>query len=136
MYKNYICIYTYVYIYIYIHIRSRAPRPPPTPRPPMVWEAASSLWCGVWWMGSPSLLPLVGRNLPPFSSLWCGGWGRLHAGKSCSTGGPSRVGSPGGREASLVRKPYSVEEDFVLRLWDVRLGISADLGEGLYNIEQ
>ena len=25
-------------------------------------------------------------------------------------------------------KPYSVGEDFVLRFWDVRLGVSADLG--------
>ena len=26
-------------------------------------------------------------------------------------------------------EPYSVGEDFVLRLWDVRLGVSADLGD-------
>ena len=40
-----------------------------------------------------------------------------------------RVGSPGAREASPVQctKPCSVGEDFVLRIWDVRLGVSADL---------
>ena len=60
---------------------------------------------------SPSLLAspvvcLVGGNLPPFP-LWCGVcWGRVRAGKSWwgRIRGASRVGSPGGREASLVRQ--------------------------------
>ena len=63
------------------------------------------LWCGVWRVGIP-LLPSspVGGNPPPPSppcGVGSGGcesswWGRIR--------GPSRVGSPGGREASLVRQ--------------------------------
>ena len=96
----------------------------------IVWESLPPflLWCGVWWVGIPlppslpvvlvlwvgiplSLLPPCGVESrggnPPPSLLWCGvWWGQVCAGKSwwgriC---GPSRVGSPGGRKASLVRQ--------------------------------
>ena len=105
----------------------RAP-PPPTPdglgsRPPLCGVGLippSLLWCGVWWVGiplppsPPVVLPpsppvvwgLVGGNPPP-SPLWCGvWWGRVRAGKSWwgRIRGPSKVGSHGGREASLVRQ--------------------------------
>ena len=67
------------------------------------WESPSvlpSLCCGVWWIIPCLVLP-----------LWCG----LVGGKTplsprgvgfggVEFGGPSRVGSPGGREASLVRQ--------------------------------
>ena len=102
-------------------------RDPPHPHPPLnglgsrppsvVWVVVglignppppSPLWCGVLWVGVP-LAPYppvvwgpVGGNPPP-SPLWCGvWWSRVRAGKSWW--GPSRVGSPGGREASLVRQ--------------------------------
>ena len=88
---------------------------PPPSFPPVVWGLVgiplpSSLqWCGMWWE-SPSLLWCgvlwVGIPLPPFS-MWCGVppspvvWGLVGSSSCC---GPSRVGSPGGREASLVRQ--------------------------------
>ena len=120
------------------HIWSRAPRPPPHPLPlKMVWEAAppSVVWvgvdweslsllpclcCGVWWVGSPSLvLPLWCGSLsllpPPIMwwvgiLLWCGVWW----GRVC----PSRVGYPGGREASLVRQTIFCGR----RFWSETLG--------------
>ena len=73
------------------------------------WESPSlllPLWCGVLWVGIPSLLPplwcgvwWVGIPLPPLYNVgfgWKSWWGRIR--------GPSRVGSPGGREASLMRQ--------------------------------
>ena len=73
-------------------------------------------WALVGLIGNPppSFPPVVGGNLPP-SFRCCG------------------VGFGGG-----VDSTYSVGEDIVLRLWDVRLGISADLGDscwGLCNID-
>ena len=64
---------------------------PPTP-PQMVWEAAPLLYCWLWW-------DWLGIPLPPSR-------GRVRAGKSWwgRIRGPSRVGSPSGREASQVRQ--------------------------------
>ena len=124
-----IYIYTHIYIYIYIHIYiyGHALRGPP---PRMVWEAAplpppvvwalvglisnpppSPLWCGVWWVGIPSLLP----------PLW---WGRLRVGKSWwgRIRGPSRVGSAGGREASLVRQTIFCGRRFCSEVFRQTLG--------------
>ena len=81
------------------------------------WESLPSLWCGVWWVGIPlPPSPLVvwgvvgGNPLPPSPPVvwglvgilynvgfgWKSWWGRIR--------GPSRVGSAGGREASLMRQ--------------------------------
>ena len=61
--------------------------------------------------------------------LFCGcgrvnsvlGWGRIR--------GPSRVGLLVVMKLLWCANPYSVGQDLVLRLWDVRLGVSADLGD-------
>ena len=115
----YICSNTYVYLGIhtsvYIYIWSRAPRPP---TPQMVWEAVPRpppvVWTLVGLIGNPppSFPPAsVGSASPSLphllTPLWCGvWWGRVCAwlfwwGR---IRGPSRVGSPGGREAALVRQ--------------------------------
>ena len=97
-----------MYIYIYVVTRSAAPPIPPNdlgsrPPPPLVC-------CGLWWVDWESPFHLmwvwwVGIPLPPsFAVVWAAGvdstgkswWGRIPS--------PSRVGSPGGREASLVRQ--------------------------------
>ena len=104
MYMNMYTIHTYINIYIYGHAL-RGPPPPPNglgSRPPsVVWVAFPP--CGV---GSGILHPPVVWGLAP-PSLWCGAWwGRVRAGKSWWGGicGPSKVGSPSGREASLARQ--------------------------------
>ena len=112
------------------------------------------------WSGKPPpsvvwvVVGLIGKPFPPVVWGLCG-W------ESPSLLLPCGVGSGGWEAPSLppvVRglvgclgglvvvvkhlqcaKPYSVGEDVVLRLWDVRLSVSADLGDscwGLYNIEQ
>ena len=98
-----------MYAFIHTCMVTRSAAPPDLPQ--MVWEAAPLLRCGLW--------GVVGGNPPP-SFPW---WGRIR--------GPSRVGSPGGREASLVRQTIFCGRRFcsetVLR--HVRLGVSADLGD-------
>ena len=101
--------HVYVCIYVYMVTRSAAPAPAPNSnglgsRPPL-------LWCELWWglirnpppprgVGSgewecPSLL-LCGVGSLWSTPCWKPWWGRIR--------GPSRVGSPGGREASLVHQ--------------------------------
>ena len=124
---------TCICIYIYDDALRGPPHPPPNglgSRPPFCgvgcsgvdWESSfppCRVGSGGW--ESPSLLLLlwcgvlsVGIPLPPSQScgVGSGGWESpslpfvVRAGKSwwCRIRGPSRVGSPGGREAPLVRQ--------------------------------
>ena len=66
-------------------------------------------------------------------------WGQVggnppHSSYGVGFGGVEFVlGSHGGLVVAVkllsCAKPYSVGEDFVLRLWDVRLSVSVDLGD-------
>ena len=133
---------------MHMHIWSRAPWTPPPPLPQMVWEAPSLVWVVVGFVGTPPPFLGVGSCgwespslLPP---LWCGVWWVLPPLCGVGFGGVEFVlGSLGEVESVVVpdlgllvvvkllyyAKPYSVGEDFVVRLWDVRLGVSADLGD-------
>ena len=74
--------------------------PPPSFFPHVVWGLVGGGF------PPPVVWGRVGIPLPP-SLLWCGvWWGHVHAGRSWwgQAHGPSRMGSPSGREASLVRQ--------------------------------
>ena len=87
----------------------------------------------------PVMWGLVGGNPPPSSPL-CGvgsGGSPLWCGVEFVLGRLGEVESVVLPEWGLLvlvkilwrSKSYSVGEDFVLRLWDVRVGVSADLGD-------
>ena len=149
-------IYIYIYIYVDIFIYGHALRGPHPPKwsgkpPPFCgvgcggvdWESPSllpSLWCGVWWVEIP--LPSSSSvvwglvALPPSPSVV---WGLVggNGGVEFVLGSLGEVESvvlPEWGLLALVKllqctKPYSVREDFGLRLWDVRFGVSSDLGD-------
>ena len=117
-----------------VYVWSRSAPPPPNglgSRPPI-------LWCGLWWLIGNPPLPPSGNPLP--SSSPCGApsfplcgawWGEFVLG---SLGGVESVVLPKWGLLVVVKvfmcaKTIFCGEDCVLRPWDVRLGVWADLGD-------
>ena len=144
--------YRDIYIYIYA---LRGPPPPPVnglgSRPFCGVGCGGVDWESPWWVKiplpffSPCGVGPVGGNPPPSSPPVVWGWVGIPLPPPVVWGlGVEFVLGSLGEVQSVVlpewgllvlvqllwcTKPSSVGEDFVLRLWDVRGGVSADLGD-------